>query len=54
MSADKLLYKCGWSPLEGDTLRSSIVATVVNGELKYRDGEFVGGPGGRRLEFARA
>jgi len=54
VSRDQVLYKCGWSPLEGDTLRSSIVATVVNGELKYRDGEFVGGPGGRRLEFARA
>jgi len=54
VSRDQVLYKCGWSPLEGDTLRSSIVATVVNGELKYRDGEFFGGPGGRRLEFVRS
>jgi len=54
VSRDQVLYKCGWSPLEGDTLRSSVVATVVNGELKYRDGEFFGSPGGRRLEFGRA
>jgi dihydroorotase len=50
---DDVLYKCGWSPLEGDTLRSSVVATVVNGELKYRDGEFFGGAGGMRLQFVR-
>ena len=48
-----VLYKCGWSPLEGDTLRSTIVATVVNGELKYREGEFFGAASGRRLEFER-
>ena len=48
-----VLYKCGWSPLEGDTLRSRVTATVVNGELKYRDGEFFGGASGVRLEFDR-
>ena len=48
-----VLYKCGWSPLEGDTLRSRVTATVVNGELKYRDGEFFGGANGVRLEFDR-
>ena len=51
---EDVLYKCGWSPLEGDTLRTSIVATVVNGELKYRDGEFFGTAGGMRLEFERS
>ena len=50
---DDVLYKCGWSPLEGDTLRSSIVATIVNGDLKYREGEFLGSAGGMRLEFER-
>jgi len=48
-----VLYKCGWSPLEGDTLRSRVTATIVNGELKYRDGEFFGGASGVRLEFDR-
>jgi dihydroorotase len=50
---EDVLYKCGWSPLEGDTLRSHVTATVVNGELKYRDGEFFGGANGVRLEFDR-
>ena len=30
-----------------------VTATVVNGELKYRDGEFFGGASGVRLEFDR-
>jgi len=51
---EQVLYKCGWSPLEGDVLRSQVTATVVNGELKYRDGEFFGDAGGMRLEFERA
>jgi len=50
---EQVLYKCGWSPLEGDTLRSRVTATVVNGELKYREGEFFGGASGVRLEFDR-
>ena len=50
---EEVLYKCGWSPLEGDTLRSRVTATLVNGELKYRDGEFFGGAGGMRLSFGR-
>ena len=48
-----VLYKCGWSPLEGDTLRSRVTTTLVNGELKYRNGEFFGTAGGMRLEFDR-
>lgn len=50
---EDVLYKCGWSPLEGDTLRSRVTTTLVNGELKYRAGEFLGGPNGVRLEFER-
>ena len=50
---EDVLYKCGWSPLEGDTLRSSIVSTFVNGELKYDCGQFHGGPNGQRLVFDR-
>ncbi|RMG35703.1 MAG: dihydroorotase [Gammaproteobacteria bacterium] len=50
---EDVLYKCGWSPLEGDTLRSSVVMTFVNGELKYDRGRFIGGPTGQRLQFDR-
>ena len=34
-----LLYKCGWSPYTGFKLRGSVVMTLVNGEVIYRDGE---------------
>jgi len=50
---DDVLYKCGWSPLEGDTLRSSVAMTFVNGELKYDRGQFVGEANGQRLAFQR-
>jgi len=53
VTREQVLYKCGWSPLEGDTLRSSICATVVNGEVKFRDGQFLGAADGMRLAFDR-
>lgn len=53
VTRDQVLYKCGWSPLEGDTLRSSIVRTFVNGELKYDRGRFIGEPNGQRIQFDR-
>jgi dihydroorotase len=51
VTADSLYYKCGWSPLEGVELRSSVFLTVVNGEIVYRDGRPIAAPGGRALEF---
>ena len=50
---ESVLYKCGWSPLEGRTLHARVRKTFVNGELKYDDGELVGGPNGQRLKFRR-
>ena len=44
-------YKCGWSPLEGETLRSKVSHTWVNGQLAYRDGLFNEMVRGERLEF---
>lgn len=32
---DNLLYKCGWSPLEGTTFHHKVVKTFVNGSLVY-------------------
>jgi len=48
-----VLSKCGWSPFEGYTFRSSIAATFVNGHLAYHEGELDDNTRGRRLEFAR-
>ena len=35
VSEKNILYKCGWSPLEGTTLPASITQTFVNGNLVY-------------------
>lgn len=35
---DELLYKCGWSPLEGETLHTRIEKVFVNGELAAEGG----------------
>ena len=48
-----VLYKCGWSPMEGERLRSRIVATFVNGQMAYRNGRVNDAVLGRRLEFDR-
>jgi len=48
-----LLYKCGWSPVEGRTFPARIKATWVNGEIAYRDGVVMAQPLGRRLHFVR-
>jgi dihydroorotase len=48
-----IVSKCGWSPFEGDTFRSSIAATFVNGNLVARDGQCLDAPPGMQLAFAR-
>ncbi len=53
VTATEILSKCGWSPFEGYTFRSSIAATFVNGRLGWNDGELDDGVRGARLEFAR-
>jgi len=37
---DNILYKCGWSPLEGTTFHSKVTHTFVNGNLVYNNGAF--------------
>ena len=51
VTPETLQYKCGWSPLEGVTFSSSIVATVVNGAVVFKDGVILDEPRGRALEF---
>jgi dihydroorotase len=48
---EALFYRCGWSPFQGTVFRSSVEATVVSGELVYRNGQVNPVPQGRRLEF---
>jgi dihydroorotase len=49
-----VLYKCGWSPLEGQTFQARVHSTLVNGYLVYQNGQ-LGDPGfGKRLTFNRS
>jgi len=50
---EEILSKCGWSPFEGHTFRSSIAATFVNGHLAARHGRLQDEKPGMRLEFDR-
>ncbi len=53
VSRDNVLYKCGWSPFEGFTFNSSILATFVNGEMVYENGKVKPIMAGQRLQFQR-
>lgn len=48
-----LLYKCGWSPFEGQTFHSKITHTFVSGHLAYENGVFNESKLGERLSFDR-
>ncbi|HNS16554.1 MAG TPA: dihydroorotase [Bacteroidales bacterium] len=48
-----LLYKCGWSPFDGQTFRSRVTHTFVNGHLVYDSGKVDGSSRGKRLIFNR-
>lgn len=52
-AADRVLSRCGWSPFEGRSLRSRIVATLINGALAWNDGKLIGHQSAMRLEFER-
>ena len=38
VTKDNLLYKCGWSPIEGEVLHHAVWKTFVNGQLAYDNG----------------
>ena len=40
VSKDNILYKCGWSPLEGTNFQTKVTHTFVNGHLVYDNGQF--------------
>lgn len=44
-----LLYKCGWSPLEGHRFSARVDTTFVNGAAAWKDGKLSGPPSGRAL-----
>tara|TARA_B100001287_G_scaffold118118_1_gene99455 strand:- start:1426 stop:2757 length:1332 start_codon:yes stop_codon:yes gene_type:complete len=53
VNKENLLYKCNWSPFEGDIFKSKITHTIVNGNIVYNNGVFYEGNKGMRLTFER-
>lgn len=53
VAQDNILYKCGWSPLEGHTFPAVITHTFVNGHLVYGNGTWDESEKGMRLKFDR-
>jgi len=48
-----ILYKCGWTPFEGDTFQSKVIHTLVSGTLAYSNGQLIEGKTGNRMKFNR-
>ncbi|PJJ79432.1 dihydroorotase [Mucilaginibacter auburnensis] len=53
VNKSNILYKCGWSPFEGATFRSTIEHTIVSGKLAWNKGAFVSNEVGMRMAFER-
>lgn len=53
VAQNNLLYKCGWSPFDGQRFGARVLYTWVNGVLAYADGQVDRGVRGQRLRFER-
>ena len=53
VTKENILYKCGWSPFEGETFNAQITHTFVNGHIAYEFGNFDETQRGMRLTFER-
>ncbi|MDX1652259.1 MAG: dihydroorotase [Brumimicrobium sp.] len=50
VTKDNILYKCGWSPLEGTTFSTKVTHSFVNGHLTFDRGGFNENKKGRALQ----
>ncbi|WP_299465798.1 dihydroorotase [uncultured Microscilla sp.] len=50
---EDIVYKAGWSPLEGQEFHSDITHTIVSGHLAYAEGKFDESKKGERVLFDR-
>ena len=53
VSKENILYKCGWSPLEGFSFPATVTHTFVNGKMVYGNGVWNESNRGQRLKFNR-
>ena len=52
VNKSNILYKCGWSPLEGIRFHSQVLMTFVNGQLVYDHGTINENVRGKRILFS--
>jgi len=53
VSDNSTLYKCKWSPFEGEIFANRITHTFINGNLIYEDGRINDFVSGKRIIFSR-
>ena len=53
VTPENILYKCGWSPFEGETFGAAITHCFVNGNLVYGNNTWDESHKGQRLAFNR-
>ncbi len=53
VNKENILYKCGWSPFEGEVFNAKITHTIINGHIAYANGVFDESKKGMRLTFNR-
>ncbi|UAY52500.1 dihydroorotase [Ferruginibacter albus] len=53
VAKENILYKCGWSPLEGVRFPAAVTDTFVSGAHVYGNGVFNESQKGQRLQFNR-
>ncbi|MEZ4938917.1 MAG: dihydroorotase [Crocinitomicaceae bacterium] len=53
VSKENILYKCGWSPFEGQQFQYQVNSTLVNGKVVYQKNQILEVGSGSRLTFDR-
>ncbi len=53
VNKENILYKCGWSPMEGQTFTSEVTHTIVNGHIVYENRVIDQQPRSMQLTFKR-
>ena len=53
VTKENILYKCGWSPFQGETFPARITHTFISGNLVYGNGVWNESVKGKRLSFER-
>jgi dihydroorotase len=53
VTKENILYKCGWSPFQGETFPARVTHTFISGNLVYGNGVWNESVKGKRLRFER-